>query len=163
MSRISAATSVEVGRAIGAGTSYKVRTLGFLGVGLGVGVMLTSSSVMWLFPAGLARILTEDANVALLSVGLIRVAAVFQVVDGIQAVAAGALRGAGVTRWTFMAQLVSHWGIGLPLGAFLAFILEMGPYGLWWGLTAGLAVVSVALVLKFMSISGRELLALQNV
>ena len=76
---------------------------------------------------------------------LLVVAGFFQIVDAIQAIAAGALRGAARTRETLVVNLFGHWAIGLPIGWGLCFHLNMGPEGLWWGLTAGLAAVAVIL------------------
>ncbi|MBI3178692.1 MAG: hypothetical protein HYZ27_03470 [Deltaproteobacteria bacterium] len=104
---------------------------------------------MWLWPSALARVMTSDAEVIPGAVRLLLIAAAFQVVDGMQAVGSGALRGAGATRFAFGAHLVGHWLVGLPLGIALAFAADMGPAGLWWGLTAGLAAVALTLTVKF--------------
>jgi MATE family multidrug resistance protein len=77
------------------------------------------------------------------------VAALFQLSDGLQAVAAGALRGAGDTRFALLANLIGHYGCGLPLGALLAFGWGWGAVGLWWGLSVGLTAVALALVARF--------------
>jgi MATE family multidrug resistance protein len=88
-----------------------------------------------------------------LAASLLRIAAVFQLWDGIQGVASGALRGAGVTRWAFIANVIAHWTIGLPIGLLLGYRMHMGPAGLWWGLTAGLAAIAIALAGKFIAVS----------
>ena len=77
------------------------------------------------------------------------VAAVFQVFDGIQGVGAGVLRGAGETRFTFFANMVGHYAIGLPLSLVLGFGLKLGIVGIWWGLCAGLTSVALALLWRF--------------
>jgi MATE family multidrug resistance protein len=76
---------------------------------------------------------------------LLLVAAVFQLFDGLQAVATGALRGAGNTRTPFLANLVAYWVIGLPLGGWLCFRMKLGAVGMWIGLC--LALVSIGCVL----------------
>jgi MATE family multidrug resistance protein len=101
----------------------------------------------------LARILTDDAAVIDAAVPLLAIAAAFQLFDGVQAVAAGVLRGAGDTRWPLIANLLGHYGIAVPLGATLAFGLGWGAVGLWWGLSAGLTVVAIALSARFYAIS----------
>jgi MATE family multidrug resistance protein len=88
---------------------------------------------------------------------LLFVAAVFQLSDGVQAVAAGALRGAGDTRFALVANLCGHYLIGLPLGALLAFELGFGASGLWWGLSAGLTCVAIGLTLRFVRLSARPI------
>lgn len=146
---IGAATSVEVGRAIGRGDAQATRRAGLGGIYFGAAFMLLPSVVMAVAPESIARLMTDDPLVLPAAAALLRIAAVFQVADGVQAVATGALRGAGLTRWSFVANLVAHWLIGLPAALGLAFGLGLGPAGLWWGLTAGLVAVALALALKF--------------
>ena len=82
-------------------------------------------------------------------IALFVVVAVFQVSDGVQAVGAGALRGTGDTTFTFWANVVGHWLIGLPVAYLLGVRGPFGVVGLWWGLSAGLTVVAVALIFRF--------------
>ena len=158
---IGAATSVQVGRAIGRGDVGQTRRAGIHGMLLGGGFMAAIAVLLWTVPHSLARILTSEAEVIAAAVLLVRIAGAFQIVDGVQAVAAGALRGAGITRWTLIANLVAHWAIGLPLGIWLTFGLEIGPAGLWWGLVAGLALVAAALAIKFLKLSRKRIERLQ--
>ena len=65
-----------------------------------------------------------------------------------QAVAAGALRGAGDTRAAFVANLIGHYAVGLPTALVMAFVLDRGAPGLWWGLTAGLTGTAIALIVR---------------
>jgi multidrug resistance protein, MATE family len=88
------------------------------------------------------------------SIPLLMVAAVFQLSDGIQAVGAGVLRGAADTRFAFIANLIGHWLIGLPVALYLGFHRQMGIVGLWWGLCAGLTAVAVLLFIRFERRSG---------
>ena len=77
------------------------------------------------------------------------VGAIFQLFDGVQAVATGALRGLGDTRTAMIWNLAGHWGVGLPLGYVLCFTLGMGVIGLWWGLSSGLIICGVALLMAW--------------
>ena len=79
---------------------------------------------------------------------LIRIAAVFQVCDGIQVAALGSLRGAGDTRAPMLVALIGFTGLALPLSWFLGFRTTLGPEGLWWGLVVGLGVVAAILVVR---------------
>ncbi len=81
----------------------------------------------------------------------------FQLSDGVQAVAAGALRGAGDTRFPLATNVFGHYCVGLPLGVALAFGWGLGARGLWWGLSAGLAVVALVLSLRFIRLSARPI------
>ncbi len=82
------------------------------------------------------------------AVTLVQIAAVFQLSDGAEAIAAGALRGAGDTRAAFVANLIGHYAIGLPVALIAAFTFDRGAAGLWWGLTAGLTGTALALLAR---------------
>src|SRR5205807_8567396 len=106
-------------------------------------------------------LLTDRADVLAASAPLLAVAAVFQISDGVQAVGAGVLRGAGDTRFAFLANLVGHYLIGLPIAVALGLVFGRGVIGLWWGLCAGLTAVALALFLRFLHLSSREILPLE--
>jgi len=89
---------------------------------------------------------TADPELLAIGTGLLRMAAVFQLFDGLQVAATGVLRGASETRLPMVANLIGHWVMGLPLGYYLAFERGMGAVGLWAGLSAGLVVVAIVLV-----------------
>jgi MATE family multidrug resistance protein len=88
---------------------------------------------------------------------LIQVAALFQLSDGAQAVGAGALRGAGDTRATFVANVVGHYGIGLGISLAVAFGAGRGAVGLWWGLSAGLTATAIFLIVRFRRLTARSI------
>jgi MATE family multidrug resistance protein len=157
---IGAATSVQVGRAIGRGDAHATRRAGVLGIVMGAAFMLLPGAVMAIAPQALARLVTGESDVVPLAATLLRIAAGFQLVDGMQAVAAGALRGAGITRWAFVANVIAHWTVGLPVGVALAYGLSLGPAGLWYGLTTGLALVAAALTTKFVRATRGRIAAL---
>jgi MATE family multidrug resistance protein len=152
---VSGATSVLVGRAIGAGTSP--RRAGLLGIGLGAGLMLLGTAVYGAVPGLVARAFTDDPEVVSITVDLLRIVAFFQVFDGIQAVSSGALRGAGDMRFPFLVNVVAHWLVGFPVAVVCGFVLHAGARGLWWGLTAGLVVVSTALATRFVWLTRRPI------
>jgi MATE family multidrug resistance protein len=139
---VGAATAVRVGRAVGAGDTPAARHAGLVGVGLGALIMSASAAVFVLAPGALAAIFTDDPVVVAAAVPLVQIAALFQLSDGAQAVAAGALRGAGDTRATAWANLFGHYGIGLTTSLALAFGAGLGVAGLWWGLSAGLTATA---------------------
>ena len=90
------------------------------------------------------------------TVTLLQIAALFQLSDGAQAIAAGALRGLGETRATFVANLLGHYVIGLPLVLGLAFGAGLGAPGLWWGLSVGLTATALLLIAKFLRSTSRS-------
>lgn len=154
---IGAAASVRVGRAIGRRDVPGTRRAGATAIVAGAAFMSLSALTFLLFPEGLARLFTDQAGVVRAAVPLIGIAAMFQLSDGVQAIAAGAIRGTGRTRFPLFANLAGHYLLGLPLGLALALPAGGGPPGLWWGLTAGLTAVAVALSVRFWVLSGRPL------
>jgi MATE family multidrug resistance protein len=153
---IGSATAVRVGLALGAGgadAAAVARHRGLVGIGLGAAVMTTSALAFWLLPRQLAGIFTDQPAVIDIAAPLLLIAAFFQLSDGIQAVTAGALRGAGDTRSTMWANLLGHYALALPLALALGFGgLEVT--GVWWGLSAGLAFTAAVLVVRFLRLTG---------
>jgi MATE family multidrug resistance protein len=150
---VSSATSVRVGRAIGAEDGDSMRHAGLAGIGLGAAFMLLAAVSMWLLAPTYARLMSADPDVIMLASKLILIGGAFQLFDGIQVVSAGALRGAGLTRWTMGANLVAYWFVAFPLLLTLGLGFEYGVQGIWWGLTVGLAVAAALLSTKFAAIS----------
>jgi multidrug resistance protein, MATE family len=151
------AGSVRVGLAVGAGDAPGARRAGLAALSAGSAFMALNGLVLLLFPGPVARLLTDDPGVIATAVPLLRIAAVFQVSDGLQGVGAGVLRGAGETRFTFLANMVAYWVVGLPLLLLLSFRLGMGVAGMWLGFVAALTVVAASLVTRFLRISSREI------
>ncbi|BDG08416.1 MATE family efflux transporter [Anaeromyxobacter paludicola] len=154
---VGTAGSVRVGHAIGAGDAPAVRRAGLVTFGSGAGVMACSALCLLLFPGPLARLVSSDPAVVAAAGPLLGVAAVFQVFDGIQAVGAGLLRGAGDTRFTFLANVAGHYLVGLPVTVGLGVLAGRGVVGLWWGLCAGLVTVAVVTVARFRALSARPI------
>lgn len=148
---ISIAASIRVGHAIGRGAPADAERAGRVAYTLGIGFMVASAAVFVSAPALLARFFEPDAEVLALAVVLIRIAGLFQISDGAQAVGAGCLRGAGDSRTAFVVNVVAHWGLGFPLGYALGMRLGLGAPGLWYGLTASLTAVAILLAIRFRS------------
>ncbi|MFP2909127.1 MATE family efflux transporter [Pyxidicoccus sp. 3LFB2] len=155
------AGSVRVGWAVGAHNTPQARVSGFTAFAGGAGFMALGGLVFALFPNALAKLAGAPADVIPLLIPLLMVSAVFQVFDGVQGVGAGVLRGAGDTRFTFVANIVGHYAIGLPLTLLLGFKLGLGVLGIWWGLCAGLIAVAVALLWRFHRLSAGTLRPLE--
>ncbi|MGO8970904.1 MAG: MATE family efflux transporter [Myxococcaceae bacterium] len=151
------AGSVRVGYAVGAGDTPLARRAGLLAFALGATFMAFTAVGFLLFPAGLVAVMTNSPEVARLAIPLLGITAFFQLADGIQGVGAGVLRGAGDTHFTFVANVVGHWAIGLPVALGLGFWAHQGVFGIWWGLAAGLTSVAVALGWRFLWLSAREI------
>jgi len=154
---IASATSVRVGHAIGRGDTPAARRAGFAGLLSSAGVMSTSLVAFFVAPVLLARILTDQPDVIAAALPLIRIAAFFQLSDGTQSTAAGALRGAGDARFPLWANIAGHYLVGLPIALLLGFGLGGGAAGLWWGLSAGLTAVGLALLARFARLTSRTI------
>jgi len=100
-----------------------------------------------LFRHALPRIYTADEDVIAACAAILPIAGAFQIFDGTQVVGCGVLRGMGRTRPAMVFNLVSYWGLALPIGFWLALRRGWGLAGIWWGLAFGLGLVAVSLVL----------------
>jgi multidrug resistance protein, MATE family len=127
------------------------------GLLVGAGFMALTAGLFLTFPEGLASLFSRDAPVIATAALLLPIAGVFQIFDGLQVVAAGALRGVADTRVPMVLNLIGFWFVGLPVSVVLAFHFELGPRGLWWGLALGIGVVAVLLLRRIRTRFGREL------
>jgi len=148
---IGAATSVRVGHAIGAGDRALARRRGVMSLQIGLAVMACFATLFVVASGVLVRLFTDQAPVIAATVPLLQIAALFQLSDGTQAIAAGALRGIGDTRATFIGNVIGHYGIGLAISLALGFGAALGAPGLWWGLSAGLTATAIYLVHRFLA------------
>lgn len=147
-SGISSAAAVRVGQALGRGNPAAAGRSGWTALLLGAGFMSCAALAFLLFPQYVVRAFTPDSAVIRTGAALLVVAAFFQLFDGFQTVATGALRGAGDTRTPMVCHLVGYWIIGLPLGYSLCFWRGWGATGLWTGLCVALILIgSVLLVM----------------
>jgi MATE family multidrug resistance protein len=145
---VGAAAAVTVGHAVGAGDLRAARRAAVAAMLCGTGFMCGSALLFLAVPGALARLYTTDAAVVALAAALIPIAGVFQVADGLQAVAAGVLRGAADTRMPLVLNLLGFWLLGMPVSLYLAFRTDAGPRGLWWGLVVGLGAVALLLLAR---------------
>jgi MATE family multidrug resistance protein len=113
---------------------------------LGAVFMAAAGVVLLIAPQYVARVFTTNRAVIRTAVSLLVMAAAFQLFDGIQTVATGALRGAGDTRTPMICHLLGYWLFGLPLGYVLCFIVGWGVVGLWAGLSLALILIGLVLL-----------------
>jgi MATE family multidrug resistance protein len=158
------AVTVRVGLAFGARDPEGISRAGWTAFALGVGFMATMALVMLTAPRLLISAFIDindpiNAEVVTLAVTFLAFAALFQIFDGAQAVGSGMLRGLHDTTVPMIYAGIGYWGIGLPLGAALAFWLGLQGSGIWIGLSAGLAIVAVLLLWRWLR---REKLGLMD-
>ncbi|HXM41687.1 MAG TPA: MATE family efflux transporter [Bryobacteraceae bacterium] len=143
---ISSAAAVRVGHLIGQRDPGAAGRAGWSALACGVAFMSFAAVAFLAIPERIARIYTNDPAVIRVSVTLLAIAAAFQLFDGCQVVAAGALRGTGNTRTPMWCNLVFYWFVGLPLGMWLCFRAGWGAAGLWMGLCCGLILIGSVLL-----------------
>ncbi len=151
---VAMATTVRVGQAAGAGDRLAAERAGWTGIGMGAAFMVLSALLFWLRPEWvvyvyMGEVTGEAVEVARFAALLLGVAAVFQILDGVQATAAGALRGLKDTWTPMIVGAVAYWGIGMGTALWLGFRTDLGAVGIWWGLTLGLGAAAVGLTVWF--------------
>lgn len=143
---LSHAITVRVGHARGANQIGNVRRAAIVGMLLALGTQLLSASIMLGFAAPITRLYAPGAEALVpLAVQLMFLAAIFQISDGIQVVAAGALRGLKDTRFPMYITAIAYWGVGFPMAWMLCFRAGWGGPGLWIGFIGGLTMAAILL------------------
>ncbi len=146
---LSIAITVRVGNAVGRGDAAGIRRAGLVGIGLVLVTQLAATIMMLAIPEPIARLYTDDPAVVSVASGLLLLAGVFQLSDGVQVASSGALRGIKDTRTPMLITAFSYWGVGMPVAWFLGFRQALGAPGVWIGLLAGLSTAAVLLLARF--------------
>jgi multidrug resistance protein, MATE family len=142
---LSMALTVRVGEAKGAGEMQRLRPIAISGWLLATGYSVVAAVAFLVFGKWTASQFIDAPEVISLAVSLLVIVAVFQLVDSLQVASAGMLRGLQDARVPALMGFASYWLVGLPVGAGMAFGLQLGARGVWWGLAAGLFVAAVTL------------------
>ena len=150
---IAQAANVRVGHRVGAADRAGARRAGFVAIGLGAVFEALAAVAFLAVPGVLIGWYVADVpanrDTVAIALSLLAIAPVFIVADGVQSVAAGALRGLGDTRVPFLLAAVGYWGVGFPLAWWLALPMGWGATGAWWGLAISLLLVAVLLTARF--------------
>jgi MATE family multidrug resistance protein len=147
---LSMATTVRVGECFGADEKERVRTVAAGALLAALGIMATAAALFFAFRQQIAALFVKDPAVRDLAGRLLIIAGLFQLADGFQVVAGGALRGLNDVRRPALIAVASYWLIALPFGWFAAFHLHWNAEGIWAGLAAGLASAALALGWRLM-------------
>ena len=155
---IGQAATVRVGRALGAGDTAGLRRAGAVAHWLGFGFMVLCALGQLAAPQVLIGLFLDAgapgaADVYPVAAGFLIFSALFAISDGVQSVALGCLRGLQDTKVPMLIALAGYWGLGVPLGATLAWSFGMGGRGIWAGFCAGLLAVSILLVARWLRLS----------
>ena len=151
---LSQVASVRVGRAVGRRDKIALGHAGNAAIALALAFALFSGLIFVLFPQPLIQLFLDEANpqspaVLTYATSLLLMAALFQIVDGAQAVAGGALRGLSDTKIPMIIATVSYWPLGLSIAWLFGFYFEFGGVGVWFGLVFGLLSASIFLNHRF--------------
>jgi MATE family multidrug resistance protein len=160
---ISMAATVRVGHAVGRGDAAATRRAGFGALALGVAILATLTLIVLAFRGGIPRLfLGADATGAgettQLAATLLLFGASFFVTDGMQGIAAGALRGLNDTRVPMLYAALSFWIVGFTSAYGLAFWAGIGVFGVWIGFSISLALFSALLIVRFRNLTARKYL-----
>jgi MATE family multidrug resistance protein len=157
---ISMAATVRVGHAVGRGDPEGVRRAGLIAMLIGIAFAVVCTVVVTLLRFGIARLFmgeglsNADATIAL-AAELLLVGATFFITDGLQSIAAGALRGLKDTSVPLLFAAISYWLVGFCAAYMLAFHTRLGPAGVWIGLSVGTLVYAALLVIRFRLLATR--------
>jgi MATE family multidrug resistance protein len=153
------ATTIHVAHQAGRGDTAAARLAGWAGIAMCAIVMSLSSLVILAARHGIAAAYTPDPEVRALAAGLLLFVAIFQIPDGLQVGAAGALRGFKDAKVPMALNFTAYWLIGFPLAWWFGIRMGAGPAGIWSGLIAGLATCAIFLTWRYDRTSRRALAA----
>lgn len=153
------ATTIHAGHANGRGDARGGRRAGYAGMAVCTGIMAVSALVLAFANHAIAALYTRDAAVLALAAHLLLYAAVFQVVDGLQVGAAGALRGFKDARVPMLLNFGSYWLVGFPIAFGMGVLRGGGPDWVWIGLIAGLTACAIALSTRYARVARRAVAA----
>ena len=154
---LSAATTVRIGHAMGSGNAEAARMGGTTGILMCALFMSFSATFLLLFRDLVVGMYTNDPAVTQIAISLLLIAAIFQVADGIQIGAAGALRGYKDTRVPMVINTFSYWALGFPLAYLATITYQASPSWIWGGFVLGLSVAAILLTTRFHILSKRML------
>lgn len=157
---LSGATTVIVGQLLGAGKLREARISGRIGILLCAGFMVVSAAFLLIFRDAVVGLYTDDAKVTGIAISLLLMAAIFQVADGVQIGAAGALRGYKDTAFPMAINMFAFWVLAFPLAYLAAVTYKAPPNFIWAGFVVGLGVAAVLLTWRFSRLSRAALLKL---
>ncbi|QRM56230.1 MATE family efflux transporter [Sinorhizobium sp. BG8] len=155
------AATVRVGVAHGRGDRVALVRAAWAALVLATGVAAMGGVLFAVMPETLAGVYLDrsdkdSAAVLAYAVPLVIIAGIFQLVDGLQVVAAGLLRGLKDTRIPMVLALISYWPIGFACASLLAFPVGLGGIGVWYGFLSGLVAAAVLLNWRFFRLMARE-------
>ncbi len=154
---LSSAITVRVGHELGAGDPQRARYAGRFGIFVCAAFMSCSALFLLVFRDAVVGMYTDDPVVTGIAISLLLMAAIFQVADGVQIGAAGALRGYKDTRIPMLINTFAYWMLAFPLAYLAAVTWKLPPNYIWGGFVLGLSVAALLLTQRFLRISRKML------
>ncbi|MDH4255827.1 MAG: MATE family efflux transporter [Gammaproteobacteria bacterium] len=149
----SSATTIRIGHALGAGDPRGARFAGFTGILICAGFMAISALFLLVFRDAVVSMYTSDTSVQAIAISMLLMAAIFQVADGVQIGAAGALRGFKDTRMPMVINMFAYWALAFPLSYLAAVTFQSPPSHIWGGFVIGLTAAAAMLTVRFNRVS----------
>lgn len=150
---IAAAATIRVGNLLGQGQLIEMRKAGYSSMLMALLFMGGTALLLILFSHLVPQFYVQDPEVISIASGLLLVAALFQLSDGLQVVGLGSLRGLEDVKIPSLISLLAYWVVALPIGYVLGFVFDMGATGIWSGLLIGLTVAALMLFFRFRKLS----------
>lgn len=153
---LSQAGSIRVSNAFGAKQLTKIGFIGKSTLTLALIYGVLCCIIFTVFRWQLPTFFNHETEVITIAATLLLFAAIFQISDALQAIAAGLLRGVKDVNIPTLFIAVAYWVLGIPIGCLLAFYYKMGANGIWLGLIAGLSFSAIFLTLRFLNWNKRN-------
>ena len=153
---ISMALTVKVAYSVSKNNTLDTQIISRMGIILGAIIALICSILIFLFAGNIVRAYSNDIEVQVLAIALIKLAAIYQIPNAIQLNISGVLRGYKDTKSLLLISLIAFWIVGVGSGWILANKFNFGVFGFWYGLIAGLTLAAVLTILRLFHIESNN-------
>jgi len=146
---ISISVTIRVGNFLGKRDSVEIKKAGYSALFIIAVIMSLFGIMFFAFRNYLPTLYINDVEVIKIASSLIIIAAIFQIVDGLQIVGVGILRGLTDMKAPMVISFIAYWVIGLPVAYLLGFIFDFGVEGIWVSFVVGLTLAAIFFILRF--------------
>lgn len=157
VSGLGAAAAIRVGNQLGKRDYRTMKRAALTLIAMGVTIMSFFALIFILFNHSLPLLYNDNEEVVQIAANLLIIAALFQLSDGVQVIALGASRGMKDVKIPMVITFVAYWVVALPMGYLLAFKLNYGANGMWYGLFVGLTIAAVLVLLRFIKLANKRI------
>jgi MATE family multidrug resistance protein len=152
---LATAAAVRVGNAVGRGDRLGMARAGWVAVAMVFLLMTAIGLAIQFLRSDIVALYTRDLMVTAAALPVLAVLSILIVIDGIQGVLMGALRGTADVVLPMASYAIAFWGCAVPLCYYLGYLQRGGALGLVWGLIAGLILAALLLALRFAIVARR--------